>query len=160
KAAGRRPADQRYVTLNHLLADEKAAADLPLYRAALAKALNQLSTGPKLVTLTPIDPEATIFRVNLGELGWDKKPFARSDGRLFGLLLLDYPLAPAVEHSPVAPLVVEEYLANADFIRPIPYVRGDWLAGVATQAPLYEDMLRLPATLAELEQRAGVGGGT
>jgi hypothetical protein len=166
-AADRDPADERYVTLNHLLADEKAAADLPLYRAALAKALNQLSTGPRLVPLTPIDAEETVFRVRLSDLGWDARPFTRKDVNLYDLLLLDYPLAPVPLRQPaerperptVAQLVTEEYLATVSLLRPVPYVRGDWLAGVATQAPLYEDLLRLPPTLGELEKRAGVDGG-
>jgi mono/diheme cytochrome c family protein len=160
RAAGRDPAAARYVTLNHLLADEKDAADLDLFRAALTKALNQLSTGPKVVAPTPVDPDATVFRINLRDLGWDYQPFAKSDVNLFDLLLLDYPLAPPPERSPLAGTLAEEYLSKVPLVRPVPYVRGDWLAAVATQAPLYEDMLRLPPTFAELEQRAGVGGGT
>jgi mono/diheme cytochrome c family protein len=164
-AVDRNPADERYVTLNHLLADEKTAADLPLYRAALTKALNQLSTGPTLVKLTPIDAEKTIFRIKLSELGWGASPFGRKDVNLYDLLLIEYPLAPAPPRAPaerperptVAQLVTEEYLATVSLLRPIPYVRGDWLAGVATQSPLYEDLLRLPPTLGGLEKRLGAG---
>src|SRR5262249_54616795 len=151
--------------LNHLLADEKTAADLPLYRAALTKALNQLSTGPKLVMPTPIDADETIFRLKLSDLGWDARPFGRKDVNLFDLLLIDYPLASVPERPPaerpdrptLAQLVTGEYLATVSLLRPIPYVRGDWLAAVATQAPLYEDMLRLPPTLGGLEKRLDVG---
>jgi serine/threonine-protein kinase len=163
--ADRDLADERYVALNHLRADEKTAAALPLFRAALTKALNQLSTGPKLVTLTPVDPDETIFRVRLSDLGWDARPFTRKDVSLYDLLLLDYPLASAPPRAPaertdrqtLGQLVTEEYLATVRPLRPVPYIRGDWLAGVATQAPLYEDMLRLPPTLGGLERRVGAG---
>jgi mono/diheme cytochrome c family protein len=164
-AEGRDVADERYVTLNHLLADEKTAADLPLYRAALTKALNQLSTGPKLVMPTPIDADETIFRIKLSDFGWDARPFGRKDVNLFDLLLIEYPLASVPERPPaerpdrptLAQLVTGEYLATVSLLRPIPYVRGDWLAAAATQAPLYEDMLRLPPTLGGLEKRLGAG---
>ena len=170
KEPGRNLADERYVTLNHLLADDSTAAELDLHRAALNKALNQLSTKKDLVTLKPIDPAATIYRIKLSELGWDVTPFvadvknANKDidptkVNLYDLLLLDYPLATLPEHSDAAESIVVDYLTKVNLVRPIPYVRGDWLACVATQAPLYNDLLRLPLTSADLERRLDLGDG-
>lgn len=41
-------------------------------------------------------------------------------------------------------------------VRPIPYLRIDWFVSNATQPPLYEDFLRLPYSLHELEKELGV----
>lgn len=165
KQPGRTVTDERYVALNHLLAEEDTAADLDLYRAALAKALNQLSTKPNLAPLTPVDPAATIYRLKLSDFDWNIQPFddpknpaQRAGVNLYDLLLLDYPLASLPEGSEVAEAVVVEYLTRANLLRPIPYIRGDWLASAATQAPLYHDMLRLPLTLPDLERRVVPGG--
>jgi hypothetical protein len=160
KEAGHDVADLRYLSLNHLLADGQNA-DLPLHRAALAKALNHLSTQKQIVTPVSIDaPLDTVYRIRLSELGWDWTPFTkRADATLYDLVLLEYPLATLPPHSPVGQRIVEEYLAAVPMLRPIPYVRGDWLASVATQYPLYNDLLRLPPTLAGLEKRVGVAAG-
>ena len=136
----------------------------------LCSRFNQPLTKPDLVTLKPIDPTATIYRIKLSDLGWDKRPFVadpKNDGKaidptkvnLYDLLLLDYPLASLPERSDAAEGVVAEYLAKAKMVRPIPFVRGDWLVSVATEAPLYNDMLRLPLTVAELERRLKLGDG-
>ena len=44
-----------------------------------------------------------------------------------------------------------EFLAPAGMIRPIAYVRADWFVSVITQPPFYEDFLRLPFEVKELE---------
>ena len=161
-------ADEHYITLNHLLASDDTAGDLDRYRAALSRALNQLSTGPALVELRPIDPLATIYRIKLSELGWDVRPFSPdpknpikdfdvASVNLYDLLLLDYPLASLPDTSPVGEYLITEYLAKVKPLRPILYLRGDWLASVATQAPLYNDLLRLPLSLPELEKRLHFG---
>src|SRR5207302_402650 len=41
-------------------------------------------------------------------------------------------------------------------VRPIPYVRADWFVSTITQPPFYEDFLRLPFDVAELEKKLGV----
>ena len=41
-------------------------------------------------------------------------------------------------------------------VRPVPYVRVDWFVSVATQFPLYEDLLGLPIELSLLEDMLGI----
>src|SRR5262249_20984651 len=64
------------------------------------------------------------------------------------------------EGSPLADAVVKEYLSRVSPhpLRPIPYVRGDWLAAMATRAPIYNDLLQLPLTITDLERRIDPAG--
>jgi hypothetical protein len=154
----------RYVSLNHLLDDPDAAKDLDAYRAALAQALNLLSQKRQLVGLRPIDPAGTVFRVRLDALGWDDTPFQAVPGgdldparvNRFDLLLLEYPYAAPPPDSPAFRALVASYFKVAGLARPVPYVRGDWLAAVATEAPLYDELLQLPRSVRALEEKLGV----
>ncbi len=139
---------QRYVSFNHLLA-EGADPEPDLWQAALLKALNHLSWEPNPAGVTPIDPPAnTIFRFDERDLGWQLRPFAPDDFDLFDLLLLEYPYATLPSRFDGEHHILAVYLRDANPVRPILYVRGDWLVSTATQPPLYEDLLRLPRTLA------------
>ena len=163
--SARNPKDvkfQRYVSFNHLLAED-ADPDPDLWQAALLKALNHLSLEPKAAGVTPIDPPAnTIFRFDEAtgsDLGWQLQPYQATDAKapaapkasdvdLFDLLLLEYPYGTLPSRFEGDARVLADYLHRANPVRPILYVRGDWLISTATQPPLYEDLLRLPRTLA------------
>jgi serine/threonine-protein kinase len=159
-------ASQRYFSFNHLLLSPEAGAERALWPDALALALNHLSWNPEPVRPVAIEPTQTVFRVDLRGLGWEVEPFEVYEGpkdpltpsrvNLFDLVLLEYPFATAGDLSKYGPLL-GEYLGQAGLVRPIPYVRGDWFVSVATQPPLYEDLLRLPRKLAALEKKLGVG---
>jgi hypothetical protein len=154
---------QRYISFNHLLADDPPAEEQAVWRDALLKALNHLSLQKQPVPVTPIDPPAnTIFRVDERLLGWDVQPFEakdpndpKADARasrvdLFDLILLEYPYATLPSKfaaSDPQQKLLADYVRKANPVRPILYVRGDWLVSTATQPPLYEDLLRLPRTL-------------
>jgi serine/threonine-protein kinase len=162
---------QRYFSFNHLLTRGATREELDLHRDALAKAVNHLSWERRLVRPRPIDPGTnTIFAVDIGRLGlgWDRQPFQRiRDGKavgrsklnLFDLVLLEYPYGTVYQDSDTLDRLAEEYLIPAGLVRPIPYVRADWFVSVATQPPLYEDLLRLPRDLKELETLLGVDAG-
>jgi mono/diheme cytochrome c family protein len=148
-AAADRP-KVRYVSLNHLL-DGDGAKDLDVYRAALGKALNLFATNVNVVQLPPIDPDKTIFRIRLEELGWDKRPFVadpKYKGKeidptlvnLYDLILLEYPYAVPPDNSPAGKALVKSFLKPANLLRPVPYVRGDWLVVAVTDAPLYGEL--------------------
>jgi mono/diheme cytochrome c family protein len=169
-AANDRP-KVRYVSLNHLLDDPDAAKDLDVYRAALAQALNLLSQQKELVLLQPIDAEGTIFRVRLDALGWDgplyvpdpkatTKDLDPAHVNRFDLVLLEYPYAAPPPDSPAFKALVGSYLKAANLVRLVPYVRGDWLAAAATEAPLYDELLQLPRSVRALEKQLGVKEGT
>jgi serine/threonine-protein kinase len=94
--------------------------------------------------------------VDIRRLGWDKKPFDKSDLNLFDLALLEYPYAVADLASPAYFDLCDEFLSRAAQVRPIPYLRADWFISTATLPPLYEDFLLLPFELKKLEERLGV----
>ena len=155
----------RYFSCNHLLAHGATRSELDLQRAALAKAINHLSRQPQLVKPEIIDGETgSIFAVNIHQLGWDKRPFRNvtagkdeaSPFNLFDLLLLEYPYAVVLEDSAEFDALVTDYLAPAGMVRPIPYLRSDWFCSVATQPPLYHDLLQLPFHIDELEKELGI----
>ena len=63
----------RYLTLTHL---KNACIDdlsMKVFRQGAIKLINSLSRSSDVVRLTPIDPDETIIRVNLDELGWNSK---------------------------------------------------------------------------------------
>jgi mono/diheme cytochrome c family protein len=146
----------RYFSLNHLLSDVEARGDLDKQRDALAKAVAYLAKG-KPVRLTAFESTNTIFRVDIGELGWDRQPFTvlkpnglepkrdkngkpeRSPINLFDLVLLEYPYGRIDPDAELFQQLVAEFLRPADPVRPIPYVRADWFIAVATQPPLARD---------------------
>ncbi|MBV8316690.1 MAG: c-type cytochrome [Planctomycetaceae bacterium] len=153
----------RYFSLNHLLAAGASTDELDLHRDALAKAINHLSWERELVHPRPIEPTSTVFRIDLRALGWDERPFERVGDHagatplnLFDLALLEYPYGVVYEDSEAFDQLAREFLGPAGQVRPIAFVRADWFVSTATQPPLYDDFLRLPADLKALEDRLGV----
>ncbi len=151
----------RYFSLNHLLTGGATAEELDFHRDALAKAINHLTWEPKLVRLQPIEPSNTIYRIDLRTLGWDKRPYeivendqpsGHSPVNLFDLVLLEYPYGTTYQASATFDELASEFLAIAGQVRPIAYIRADWFVSVATQPPLYHDLLGLPFKLEEIEK--------
>jgi serine/threonine-protein kinase len=155
----------RFFSINHILIAGATAERLADHRAALTKVINHLSREPRLVRPKSIDsPADTVFAVDIRELGWHRKPFktksedkeVASDLTTFDLALLEYPYAIVYDDSPTFERLATDFLAHANQVRPVPYLRADWFCSVATLPPLYEDFLQLPFTLAELEKDLGV----
>ncbi len=154
---------KRYFSINHILTAGATADELALQGEALAKALNHLTWEPRLVRPVAVDEAVrSVFVVDLRDLGWHVHPYQRWQGgrsvgpsavNLFDLALLDYPYGIVYEDSPTFDQLLHEYLLPAGLVRPIPYVRADWFVSVMTQPPFYEDWLRLPFDVHELEQR-------
>jgi serine/threonine-protein kinase len=169
----------RYLSINHLLTSAVTPADLDQHRQALAKVINHLSWEKDVVRLVKardgrardgfleaIDPPTnSIYAIDLRKLGWQTSPFEKvkaakagiaGELNLWDLVLLDYPYGVLLEDSEAFGNLLKGYVVPAKLARPIPYVRADWFCSVVTQAPLYEDMLRLSHTLPELEHKLGV----
>lgn len=156
----------RFFSSNHLLESGVTAAELETNRQALAKAINHLSWQPDIVRPVNVDKDTnSIFAVDIRKLGWYDRIFKATDASashiskdldLFDLVLLEYPYSYVLEDDPEFAELYERYIEPAKLVRPIPYVRIDWFVSVATQAPLYEDLLQLPHELAELERELGV----
>jgi mono/diheme cytochrome c family protein len=152
----------RFFSLNHILTQGATAEELTRQRDAFFKALNHLSLEDTLYRPEPVDsPLDTVYAIDLRKVGWHVKPFVRwadrslgaSPATLFDLILLEYPFGVIHPGSVLFDNIAGEFLADANQVRPVPYLRTDWFVSVATSQPLYEDLLQLPRTLAELEQR-------
>jgi serine/threonine-protein kinase len=141
---------QRYFTLTHLHNHTGVRTeDLRLYRAGLAKLVNSLSWEADIVVPHAIDPEATIFHVDLRKLGWDRADLWRA-------ILKVYPYALAYDDSSdraKQDLAKEVYdMAGIS----VPYVRADWFVATASRPPLYHALLELPTNARLLEQKLKV----
>jgi mono/diheme cytochrome c family protein len=137
----RRKPHARYVSFNHLPPGDNAAR-----AAALAAVLGSLTAG-KQVRLEKVEPTGTLLRLDLEELGWDrrpftgeKKPFAREKLTVFDLVLLEYPYA--VLRAAPFPAGLAAFLVTTAQARPVPYVRGDWLARAVSHPPLRGALLQ------------------
>lgn len=156
----------RFFSSNHLLTAGATAHDLKVQQQALAKSINHLTWSRDLVVPEPIDnPVGSVFAVDIRKLGWSAKPYKivrdgeaseTSDFNLFDQVLLEYPYSVVLQSSEVFDELQEVYLDRAEMVRPIAFLRIDWFASVATQFPIYEDMLQLPHKLSELEKELGV----
>ena len=146
----------RYVSFAHLIPDGEPTRDL----VAAEQHLNEVLTGVtgKQVTLEPVDPTATLYRIDLKALGWKTGVlFDRVQRgsppkifplplRPFDLLLLEYPygVLSADEHERTKRL--DAFLAPKNQLRPVPFVRGDWLTNVLRgKTPLAHDIASLAA---------------
>jgi serine/threonine-protein kinase len=136
----------RYFTLTHLYNNVEGVTELEmrLYRAALAKALNSVSWEPDLVVPHALDPEQTLFRVDIRQLGWDAKTWL--------MLLENYPYGMGFEN------VANEAMAKLDddiglyTEAPLCHVRADWFIVRGMRPPLYTALLELPGDAAALEK--------
>lgn len=139
----------RYVSFAHLVHDGKPS-ELATAERQLNDALSAVAGSP--VKLEAVDPTATLYRIKLANLGWHTRELFEKVNRLkpdgphslrpFDLVLLEYPFATRV-NSPR----LEKFLAASNQIRPVPYVRGDWLTAALVRdgqpTPLAEDLKSL-----------------
>lgn len=125
----------RFVSIAHLDRACAAAEDMETYRRGLQKLVNLLSWRPEPVKIDPVGEAGVLLKVDLGALGWPATHWERIQ------LAAPQPAALAVKIS----AAVAEATGTSS-----PVVRGDWLAGAVLSAPLYYDLLGLPATVPEL----------
>jgi mono/diheme cytochrome c family protein len=161
---GVRPQDVRYLSLTHLLHDPEAAAMLKPHQDALGLLQRFFAPG-KPDALVPVDLTGTVYRMNLRDFGWDKKPFKKiiagkppvdSPVNLFDLVLLEYPYATIPEDSETFDQLAREFLDKAGQVRPVTHVRADWLVWMLTPRqvepwPLAEDIPKALGKEAPLE---------
>lgn len=132
---------QRYITLSHLWNAGLAEDELRTYRNAIAKVINSLSWHPKIQNPQAIDAHETVFRIDLRWYMWD--------ATLWNRLLQEYPYGILDDRVTMRAIMV--FTASK-----IPLIRGDWFTATATRPPLYQDLLQLPGSLAELERQLRV----
>jgi formylglycine-generating enzyme required for sulfatase activity/serine/threonine protein kinase len=131
----------RYFTITHLYNAGRGPDELQTYRHGLAKLINSLSWGRRIVLPQPIDKERTVFRIDLRDYYWGKKEW--------DLIVAEYPYRVTHDTTEARSCYVATQCQ-------VPYLRADWFVAVAARPPLYHDLLQLPTTAGELEKRLGV----
>ncbi len=126
----------RYFTLTHLYNAGVSDDELQTFRNAFAKLINSLSWNADLLIPQTLDPERTVFRIDMRDLNWNVHMWEQVE-----------------EANPYfLPATTPEAMAAAEATQcRAPCVRVDWFVFAASKPPLYHVMLDLPETAAELE---------
>ena len=139
----------RYFTMTHLYNAAETPEILAEYRTALYKLVNSLSWGSGIINPQPIDPQGTIFYIDLRHYEWDV-----NDGWTKIEEVYPYHISfDAPEH-----LTLRNQLGRlqTQMKTDVPSVHADWFIANASTPPLYHDLLSLPLTDRDLETRLEV----
>ncbi len=140
----------RYFTSTHLYNAGESLETLNAYRRALSKLVNSLSWGREVIKPQPIDPQETIFYIDLRDYEWE------IGTNRWTLIETEYPYK--VEFDAPGQTHLHEKLTNLreEMSCDVPFVHVDWFLATASLPPLYHDILDLPLTDRELETRLEV----
>lgn len=125
----------RYLTLTHLANVCVRADAMEIYRQGAIKLLNSLSRTSNVQRIEAIDPERTILRINIDDLGWDAADWD------------DLVAADPYAVRPDGPLSAALQTATGSRL---PYLRADWFAFAAARPPLYNTLLRIGSSVQAL----------
>ncbi|MYE91678.1 hypothetical protein F4X33_22080, partial [Candidatus Poribacteria bacterium] len=139
----------RYFTMTHLYNAGESVGILQEYRKALYKLVNSLSWGVTVTNPHPIDPQGTIFYIDLRHYEWD-----RNDG--WTKIEAEYPYHIAFDAPAQSVLKEQLRRLQGEMKADIPAIHVDWFVAQASLPPLYHDLLSLPLTDRELETRLEV----
>ena len=139
----------RYFTMTHLYNAGETAQVLDAYRNGLSKLVNSLSWKATVTNPQPINPQETIFYIDLRHYEWD-----RNDGwtQIEGA----YPYHIGFEGPTQTALRDQLTRLQGEMKSDIPSIHVDWFLATAASPPLYHELLSLPLTDRELETRLGV----
>ena len=139
----------RYFTMTHLYNAGEIAGVLEGYRNGLSKLVNSLSWGIEVINPQPIDPQQTIFYIDLRHYEWDV-----NDGwtQIEGV----YPYHIAFDAPTETALREQLGRLQTEMSCDVPSIYIDWFLATASLPPLYHDLLSLPLTDRELETRLEV----
>ena len=139
----------RYLTMTHLYNAGKTAGILQEYRKGLYKLVNSLSWGVRVINPQPIDPQGTIFYIDLRHYEWDvNDAWTQIEGAYPYHISFDAPAQTALREQLTR--LQTEMKSN------IPSVHVDWFLANASLPPLYHELLSLPLTARGLETRLEV----
>jgi serine/threonine-protein kinase len=137
----------RYFSLTHLHNDSTVnLTTLQNARLALTKVLNSLSWEPVFVQPEPVNPEHTLFAVDITKLGWTRDHW--------NTLLKAYPYA--LKYGSLDDPALRDVDNDITDLRrdELPVViRGDWMTAVGSKPPLYYTLL-YDLELPDLQSRA------
>ena len=139
----------RYFTLTHLYNARETPEILGEYRKALYKLVNSLSWGLDVINPIPIDPQATIFYIDLRHYEWDVND-------AWSKIEEEYPYHIAFDAPAQLGLRNQLGRLQTQMKTDVPSVHIDWFLATASTPPLYHDLLSLPLTDRELETRLEV----
>ena len=139
----------RYFTMTHLYNASESAQILQEYRNGLSKLVNSLSWGGTVSNPEPIDPQETIFYIDLRHYEWDV------NGTWTQIEAI-YPYHISFEAPTQTALRAQLGRLQGEMKSDIPSVHLDWFVATASTPPLYHELLSLPLTDSELETRLGV----
>ena len=139
----------RYFTMTHLYNAGASVQILQEYRKALYKLVNSLSWGSSVTNPTSIDPQGTIFYIDLRHYEWDV-----NDG--WTKIEAEYPYHISFDAPTQTGLKDQLTRLQGEMKADIPSVHVDWFVAQASLPPLYHDLLSLPLTDRELETRLEV----
>ena len=139
----------RYFTMTHLYNAGESAQILQEYRNGLSKLINSLSWGSTVFNPEPINPQGTIFYIDLRHYEWDRNDgWTQIEGAYPYHIPFDAPTETALREQ-LGRLQTE---MNCD----VPSIHIDWFLATASLPPLYHDLLSLPLTDRELETQLDV----
>ena len=142
----------RYFSMTHLYNTGESAQILQEYRNGLSKLINSLSWGLEVTNPQSINPQRTIFYIDLRHYEWDRNDgWTQIEGAYPYHIPFDAPTETALREQ-LGRLQTE---MNCD----VPSIHIDWFLATASLPPLYHDLLSLPLTDRELETRLGVDVG-
>ena len=139
----------RYFTMTHLSNAGESAGILQEYRKALFKLVNSLSWGVEVTNPKPIDPQGTIFYIDLRHYEWDV-----NDG--WGQIEAIYPYHISFDAPTQTALRSQLGRLQTETNSTTPSIHVDWFIATASSPPLYHDLLSLPLTATQLETRLEV----
>ena len=139
----------RYFTLTHLYNAGETPGILQEHHKALYKLVNSLSWGVTVTNPQPIDPQETIFYIDLRHYEWD-----RNDG--WTKIEAEYPYHISFDAPTQTGLKDQLTRLLGEMKADIPSIHVDWFVAQASLPPLYHDLLSLPLTDRELETRLEV----
>ena len=142
----------RYFTMTHLYNAGETAEVLKAYRNGLSKLVNSLSWGGTVTNPQPINPQETIFYIDLRHYEWDVN-------NAWTQIEAVYPYHIGFDAPTQSALKEQLRRLQGEMKSDIPSVHVDWFVATASTPPLYHDLLSLPLTDGELEIRLGVDVG-
>ncbi len=139
----------RYFTLTHLYNAGETAEVLKEYRNGLSKLVNSLSWEREVTNPQSIDPQGTIFYIDLRHYEWDRNDgWTQIEGAYPYHIAFDAPTETALREQ----LTRLQTEMDCD----VPSIHIDWFLATASLPPLYHELLSLPLTDRELETRLEV----
>ena len=139
----------RYFTMTHLYNAGETAGMLQEYRKGLSKLVNSLSWKVTVTNPHPIDPQGTIFYIDLRHYEWDVND-------AWTQIEAVYPYHITFEAPTQTALRDQLGRLQGEMKSSIPSVHIDWFLANASLPPLYHELLSLPLTDRELETRLEV----